>query len=112
MRVSVPDIIKQAERTLGERDRIIAQANEEASRIVQLAREQATDLMEHRELAEAARQRANEIITEAERDAGAVRADADRYVINTLAGLGEQLARVQHEVENGIKALHASAEAG
>ena len=31
---------------------------------------------------------------------------------NTLAGLGEQLARVQHEVENGIKALHASAEAG
>lgn len=112
MRVSVPDIIKQAERTLGERDRIIAQANEEASRIVQLAREQATDLMEHHELAEAARQRANEIITEAERDAGAVRADADRYVVNTLGGLADQLARVQHEVENGIKALNASVKAG
>lgn len=112
MRVSVPDIIKQAERTLGERDRIIAQANEEASRIVQLAREQATDLMEHHELAEAARQRANEIITEAERDANTVRADADRYVVATLSGLADQLARVQQEVENGIKALNTSQEAG
>lgn len=112
MRVSVPDIIKQAERTLGERDRIIAQANEEASRIVQLAREQATDMMEHHELVETARQRANEIITEAERDAGVVRADADRYIVNTLGGLAEQLTRIKREVENGIHALSASHEAG
>ena len=61
MRVSVPDMIKQAERTVGERDRIVAQANEEASRIIQMAREQATDMVEHHELTEAARKRANEL---------------------------------------------------
>ncbi len=112
MRVSVPDIIKQAERTLGERDRIVAQANEEASRIVQLAREQATDLMEHHELTEAARRRANEIITAAERDASTVRGDADRYVVGSLRGLAEQMTKLQREVENGIHALRVGPDAG
>lgn len=105
MRVSVPDIIKQAERTLGERDRIIAQANEEASRIVQMGREQATDMVEHHELAEDARRRAHEIIAAAEQEAAAMRADADRYALNSLANLAEQLSKIEHEVQNGIAAL-------
>lgn len=105
MRVSVPDIIKQAERTLGERDRIIAQANEEASRIVQMGREQATDMVEHHELAEDARRRAHEIIANAEQEAAAMRADADRYALNSLANLAEQLSKIEHEVQNGIAAL-------
>jgi cell division septum initiation protein DivIVA len=112
MRVSVPDIIKQAERTLGERDRIIAQANEEASRIVQLAREQATDMMNHHELAEAARRRASEIISASERDAAELHVDADRYIITSLTALSEHLARIQREVENGIKTLQQGQGAG
>lgn len=105
MRVSVPDIIKQAERTLGERDRIIAQANEEASRIVQMGREQATDMVEHHELVEDARRRAQEILVNAEREAAAMRADADRYALTSLASLAEQLGKIEHEVQNGIAAL-------
>ena len=105
MRVSVPDIIKQAERTLGERDRIVAQANEEASRIVQMGREQATDMVEHHELAEDARRRAHEIAAEAEREAAAMRAEADSYALNSLAGLAEHLAKIQREVQNGLSAL-------
>lgn len=108
MRVSVPDIIKQAERTLGERDRIIAQANEEASRIVQMGREQATDMIEHHELAEDARRRAHEIIADAEREAESMRAEADRYALNSLAGLAEQLAKIEREVQNGLAALQGS----
>ncbi|HSN76608.1 MAG TPA: hypothetical protein VL334_16165 [Anaerolineae bacterium] len=105
MRVSVPDIIKQAERTLGERDRIIAQANEEASRIVQMGREQATDMVEHHELAEDARRRAHEIVAEAEREAASMHAEADSYALNSLASLSEQLAKIQREVQNGLSAL-------
>jgi cell division septum initiation protein DivIVA len=105
MRVSVPDIIKQAERTLGERDRIIAQANEEASRIVQMGREQATDMVEHHELVEDARRRAHDVIAEAEREAAAMRAEADRYALNSLAGLAEQVAKIDREVKNGMTAL-------
>ena len=105
MRVSVPDIIKQAERTLGERDRIIAQANEEASRIVQMGREQATDMVEHHELVEDARRRAHEIVAEAEREAAGMRAEADSYALNSLASLAEHLAKIQREVQNGLSAL-------
>lgn len=105
MRVSVPDMIKQAERTVGERDRIVAQANEEASRIIQLAREQATDMVEHHELAEAARRRANEILVEAEREAATMRTEADKYALNSLAGLADQVTKLQREVENGMRAL-------
>jgi cell division septum initiation protein DivIVA len=105
MRVSVPDIIKQAERTLGERDRIIAQANEEASRIVQIGREQATDMVEHHELVEDARRRAHEITVEAEREAAGMRAEADRYALNSLAALAEHVAKIEREVQNGMAAL-------
>ena len=105
MRVSVPEIIKQAERTLGERDRIIAQANEEAGRIVQMGREQATDMVEHHELAEDARRRAHDIIAEAEREAALMRAEADRYALNSLGTLAEHLVKIEHEVRNGIAAL-------
>lgn len=105
MRVSVPDMIKQAERTVGERDRIVAQANEEASRIIQLAREQATDMVEHHELTEAARRRANELLVEAEREAATMRTEADKYALNSLAGLADQVTKLQREVENGMRAL-------
>lgn len=105
MRVSVPDIIKQAERTLGERDRIIAQANEEAARIVQMGREQATDMIEHHELVEDARRRANDILVGADRETAGMRAEADRYALNSLLSLAEQLTRLEREVQNGISSL-------
>lgn len=105
MRVSVPDIIRQAERTLGERDRIIAQANEEAERIVQMGREQATDMLEHHELVEEARRRAHDMLLAAEREAAGMRSDSDRYALNALSTLAEQVSKIEREVQNGITAL-------
>lgn len=108
MRVSLPDVIRQAERTLGERDRIIAQANEEASRIVQMAREQATDLVEVHELTTAAERRSDELLASAEREAAAMRMEADEYALNSLRALAQQLEKIHREVDNGVKALMAA----
>ncbi len=108
MRVSVPDMIKQAERMLGERDRIIAQANEEASRIVQMARQQATEMVEAHEIALAAHRRSDEILARAEQEAAAMRVEADDYALNSLRALAQQLDRLQREVENGIQTLMSS----
>jgi vacuolar-type H+-ATPase subunit H len=108
MRVSVPDMIRQAERTLGERDRIIAQANEEASRIIGIARKQATDMVESHELSLSAQRRADEIIVEAERESATMRAEADGYALKALQDLAQQLERIHREVENGISALAAA----
>ena len=44
MRVSIPEEVKKAKRINQERDRIVAQANEEATRIVELGRDEAQQL--------------------------------------------------------------------
>lgn len=105
MRVSVPEMIKQAERLLGERDRIIAQAKEEANRILQMAREQATELVDQHHLVAEAQQRVDRMLAKAEQEAAAMRIEADNYALNTLKALAKELERVQREVDNGIQAL-------
>ena len=50
MRINVPSSIRESERTVAERDRIIAAANTEAERIVQQARQDAIDILSERSL--------------------------------------------------------------
>ena len=47
MRVTIPNEVKQAQQILSQRDRFLAQAQEEATRIVALAREKADQMVEH-----------------------------------------------------------------
>lgn len=108
MRVSVPEMIKQAERLLGERDRIIAQAKEEANRILQMAREQATELVDQHHLVAEAQKRVDRMLAQAEQEAAAMRAEADTYALNTLKALAQQIERIQREVNNGIQTLTAN----
>ncbi|MCS6843413.1 MAG: ATP synthase F0 subunit B [Caldilineales bacterium] len=105
MRVSVPEVIRQAERLLGERDRIIAQAKEEANRILQMAREQASELVDQHHLVAEAQQRVDRMLAKAEQEAAAMRVEADNYALNTLKTLAKELERIQREVNNGIQAL-------
>ena len=103
MRISIPEEVKKAKRTNQERDRIIAQAHEEAAAMVS----------EH-ELTQAAEERATTIVERAKRDAESLRADADEYVIQVLESLGTDLERALKEVRNGISRVqqeqHAPAE--
>ena len=46
MRVSIPEEIKKAQQILAQRDRILAQAQEEANRKLALARDQSEQLLE------------------------------------------------------------------
>ena len=102
MRISVPEEVKKAKRTNQERDRIIAQAHEEAARLVDLKREEASTLISEHELTKAAEERANTIVERARRDAESLRADADEYVIQVLTNLATDLERALFEARNGI----------
>ena len=93
MRISIPEEVKKAKRTNQERDRIIAQAHEEAARMVDLKREEAAAMVSEHELAKAADERATTIVERAKRDAESLRADADEYVIQVLDSLGADLER-------------------
>ena len=102
MRVSVPEEIKRANRIEAEKDRILAQAKEEADRIRELAKQEAAELVNRDSVTASAQQRANNILERARRDAEALRQDADVYVVDVLAKLEEDLLRSLSVVQNGL----------
>lgn len=107
MRVAIPEEVKRANRVSGEKDRILAQANEEAERIRQLARQEASDLVRRDSVTMSAQQRADNILERARHDADAVRAEADAYVLEVLAKLETDLERSLSVVRNGLHKVRA-----
>jgi cell division septum initiation protein DivIVA len=112
MRTAIPQEIKEGEKLQRERDRIIAQAEEEAERIVQLAREDAAKALEEHELSSAAELRANTIIERANREAEVLKAEADEYAREVLHSLNDQLDSLDDQIDfllttvrNGLETL-------
>ena len=105
MRVAIPEEIKKAQQIIAQRDRILAQAKEEANRTISLAREKAEKQMENNELIQAARSKADQIVNQAHQEAGMTQQEADRYVVDALANLEGQLAGLLNQVRNGINTL-------
>jgi vacuolar-type H+-ATPase subunit H len=110
MRISIPEEIERAKRVLRERDRIIAQANEEAARIRELAREKSETLVQRDSITQAAQTRAASIIEQSRREAEAIRREADQYVADVLSDLEEALGRTLTVVRNGIVAVETTQE--
>lgn len=103
MRVAVPEEVKRANRIEAEKERILAQAKEEAARIRELAKQEANELVKRDAITLSAQQRADNILERARRDAEALRQDADAYVVNELMALEEELARSLAVVRNGLR---------
>jgi hypothetical protein len=102
MRISVPEQIEKASRLINQRDRLLAQANEEATRVVQLARERSEELVQRDAIVQTAQNRAKNIIEQARREAESIRGDADTYVLEVLKELEGQLIRNLTVARNGI----------
>jgi len=105
MRVTIPNEVKQAQQILSQRDRFLAQAQEEANRIVALAREKAEQMVEHEAIVKSAMSRADQILAQARLDAQATRRDADDYVTEGLQHLDAEITRLQSQVRNGLRKL-------
>jgi hypothetical protein len=111
MRISVPEQIEKASRLINQRDRLMAQANEEATRIVELARERSDGLVQRDAIVQTAQNRATNIIEQARREAEAIRSDADSYVLEVLKELEAQLIRNLTVARNGIAKIMEEREA-
>ena len=105
MRVSIPDEVKKAQQILNQRDRILAQAQEEAARTVQLAKERSEQLVEREALVMSAQGKAIEIVQAAHVESENIRADADDYALDVLTGLEGELDRTLTQVRNGVNKL-------
>lgn len=107
MRVSIPEEIKKAQQQIAQRDRILAQAQEEAARTLALAREKSEQMLERDGIVEAAKTRADEIIDSVRDENDKTNREADEYVLQTLAGLESEMERILTQVRNGIRALQS-----
>ncbi len=105
MRVAIPEEVKKAQSLLAQRDRLLAQAQEEANRTLAIAREKSEQLVERDAIVQAAQARAEQIIQQARADIENTRRDADEYVVETLTRLEMELDRALTQVRNGIQML-------
>lgn len=107
MRVSIPEEIKKAQQILAQRDRILAQAQEEAARTITIAREKSDQMVDRDAIAEAAHARADQIIQQAQYDIERTRHEADEYVLQTLTNLESEMDRILTQVRNGIRTIQS-----
>ncbi|MCX6067603.1 MAG: ATPase [Chloroflexi bacterium] len=105
MRVTVPEEVKKAQQVVTQKDRILAQAQEEAGRIVALAKEKAEQIVEREAIVKSAQTRAAQIIAQSREDALVTRRDADDYVVASLQGLEDEISRALTQVRNGIRKI-------
>jgi hypothetical protein len=107
MRVSIPEEIKKAQQILAQRDRILAQAQEEATRTLALAREKSDQLVERDGIVDAARIRAEQILDQSRLEGEKTKREADEYVLQTPAQLEAEMERSLAQVRNGIRTLQS-----
>lgn len=107
MRVAIPEEVKKAQQLTAQRDRLLAQAQEEANRTIAIAREKGEQLVERDAIVQAAQSRAEQIVAQARVDAEKVRREADEYVLETLTRLEMEMERTLTQVRNGIRAVQS-----
>jgi len=105
MRVAIPEEVKKSQQILAQKDRVIAQAKEEADRTVNIAKEKSEKMADRDTIVQDAKKKAKQIETEAELRAQKTQAEADEYVAETLTNLEIALERVLNQVRNGIYIL-------
>ncbi len=105
MRISIPEEIETAARTIQQRDRVLAEANEEAARIVQQARQHSEDLIDDQEMVKQAKVRAEYVIEQAKIEAQTITQEADEYVLAQLSQLEQRFALTLDEIRNGIQLM-------
>jgi hypothetical protein len=106
MRISIPEEIEKAAKVLTQRERVLAQANEEAARILQQARERSEQALDREATVQMANARAAQILEIAKQEAANITAEADNYVADMLARLEQTLNKSLREVRMGLNELN------
>ncbi len=101
LRIAIPNEVKQAQRVVRDRERIIAEAQMEAARIVEAARSRAEYLISENGVLNEARQRSEEILEQAEERKKRELGEIDVYAI-------EQFNHVAQAIQDGLDIIERS----
>ena len=105
LRVSIPAEIKKGKRIQQESQKLVIQGQEEADRIISLARSQAEQLIDEEGLQQQVDQRVQAIVSQATEDAMHIRTGANQYAMEVLTELDDRLVNVRSTLRNGVTAL-------
>src|SRR6266536_2003054 len=105
MRTSIPDEIKQARRIIQEKERILAQAQADATTLLTRAREETERAMNREGLLRAAEARSQELVRQAEEHGEQLKNEADNYVAETLRNLKDHLASIEMDISRTILSI-------
>ena len=107
MRVSIPDEIKRSAQIINQKDRFLAQAQEEAGRITNIARDRSLKAIRNEDVFKEANQSANELINKAKEEQAIIKKETDDYVVNSLKEFENKLQSLIQQVQNGITTVSA-----
>ncbi len=105
LRTTIPDEIKIARRIIQDKERILAQAQADASTLLARAQEESERAIKREGLLQAAGERSQEIVREAQEQAERLKDDADAYVGETLRALRDHLASIEISVGRTILSI-------
>ena len=105
MRTSIPDEIKQARRIIQEKERILAQAQADASALLARAREESERAVNREGLLRIAEERSQEMVRMGEEKAEQLKNEADGYVVETLRALRDHLGSIETEIGRSILSI-------
>jgi len=105
MRINVPSSIRESERTLAERDLIMADARAEADQIIEQAKQQAIEMLSQERVVANAEKEAERILNNGRGTAQRRVDEADRYAASVLQDLSQKLGNISQQVDNGIQVL-------
>lgn len=112
MRTAIPEEIKQSRRVNQDREKIIAEAQADANRLLAQAEDRLSHLVSEDAVVKEAAERAAQIEQEAHRQGEEIRGGADQYAYEVLQQLETRLERLTQEIRNGMRALDGVQPAG
>ena len=105
IRMSLPSEFKQAQRTIADQDKIIAEAKSRADNILRNADAEAKALASEHEVYRRAREEADEILDDAKREAKEYRLNAVGYVDDLLEQAENQIKQAMDNMEKQHRIL-------
>lgn len=108
LRKTIPDEIRTARRVLQDRDQILKSAQAEAEKIVTMARERAEYMINQEGVLYLAKERGEQVLSDAQRDAQQTRQEIEQYAVDVLSNLEQQLQLQLHQVRNGLTELNGN----
>ncbi len=101
LRLAIPSEVRQAQRVIRDRERIIAEAQQEASHIIENARSRAEYLVSNEGILNEAKQRSEEILRAAEERRKRDKGEIDVYAM-------QQFNRIEQALREGLDVIDAA----